>query len=64
MEEKFLTTEQVGEILRVSKQTIWSWCKKGKLPAIKMPNSRKWLISNKDLEKLQRELKKDQYENR
>lgn len=64
MDEQFLTVEQVAEILKVSKQTAWSWCKKGKIPAFKMPNSRRWLISSKDLEKLQKELKKQQYGNK
>ena len=64
MEEKFLTAAQVAKILNVSEQTVWIWCKRGKLPAIKMPGSRKWLISNVDLEKLQKELKKKQYGNK
>ena len=58
MEENFLSAEQVAKILNVSKQTVWIWAKRGKLPAIKMPGSRKWLFSNIDLEKLQKDLKK------
>lgn len=61
MEDTNLTVEEVASILKVSKQTVWSRCKKGKLPCFKMPGSRIWLISLKDLEKLQKELKKGKY---
>lgn len=61
MIDENLTAEQAGKILKLSTQTIWLMCKKGKLPAFKMPGSRKWLISSADLEKLQKELKKEQY---
>lgn len=58
MIEENLTVEQVAKVLKVSKQTVWIRCKRGKLPAFKMPGSRRWLINSKDLEKLQNELKK------
>ena len=64
MEDTNLTVEQVAEVLKVSKQTIWTRCKDGKLPAFKMPGSRRWLISTKDLDRLQKDLKKKRYENR
>lgn len=57
MTDENLTVEQVAEILKVSKQTVWIWCKRGKLPGFKLPGSRKWLINSKDLEKLQKELR-------
>lgn len=58
-----LTVEQVAKELRVSNATVWSMCKKGVLPAFKLPGSRKWLIARKDFEKLQKELRKSQYDN-
>jgi excisionase family DNA binding protein len=58
MEEKFLTIEQVAEILKVTTQTVWIRCKQGKLPALKLPGSRRWLISKKEFEKQLNELMK------
>lgn len=58
MEDDNLQIEQVARILGFSKATIWKMCKKGTLPAFKFPGTRRWLISRKDLEKLQKELKK------
>ena len=58
MEDENLTVEQVAQALKVSKATVWNMCKRGSLPAFKLPQSRRWLISLKDLEKLQKELKK------
>lgn len=58
MEDENLIVEQVAEILKVSKATVWNMCKRGSIPAFKLPNSRRWLVSRKDLEKLQKEQKK------
>lgn len=58
MEEKFLTIEQVAEILKVSTQTVWIRCKADKLPALKLPGSRRWLINKKEFEKQLNELMK------
>lgn len=57
MIDEILTAEEVAKLLKTSKQTIWTWCKKGRIPAYKMPGSRKWLVNSKDLEKLQKELR-------
>lgn len=57
MVDEILTAEEVAKLLKISKQTMWNWCKKGRVPAYKMPGSRKWLINSKDLEKLQKELR-------
>ena len=64
MDDENLTVEQVAVILKVSKATVWNWCKKGSLPAFKLPKSRRWLVSSKDLEKLKKELKRNSYENK
>jgi excisionase family DNA binding protein len=58
MEDENLTVEQVAKTLKVSRATVWNMCKRGTLPAFKLPHSRRWLISLKDLEKLKKELKK------
>ena len=58
MEEKFLTIEQVAEILKVTTQTVWIRCKQGKLPALKLPGSRRWLINKREFEKQLNELMK------
>lgn len=58
MEDENLTVEEVAKVLKVSRATVWNMCKRGSIPAFKLPHSRRWLISSKDLEKLKRELKK------
>lgn len=58
MENENLTVEQVAAILHISTQTVCIRCKKRQLPAFKLPGSRRWLISKRDLEKLLREQKK------
>ncbi len=58
MEDENLTVEEVAKVLKVSKATVWNMCKRGTLPSFKLPGSRRWLISRKDLDKLQKELKK------
>lgn len=58
MEEKFLTIEQVAEVLKLTTQTVWLRCKQGKLPAFKLPGSRRWLINKKEFEKQLNELMK------
>ena len=57
MDNENLTVEQVAEILKASKATVWARCKQHKLRgAYKMPGSNKWLINRKEFEKQQREL--------
>lgn len=59
MEDENLTVEQIAEILKVSKATVWIWCKKGLLRgAFKFPGSRSWRISSKEFEKQKKELMK------
>jgi len=53
-----LTIEQVAKILKLSKQTVWKRCKQGQLPAFKLPPSRKWYVSRKELEKFIKDSKK------
>ncbi len=59
MDDENLTVEQVAEMLKVSNATVWIWCKRGILRgAFKLPGSRAWRISNKELEKQKKELMK------
>ena len=48
MNEKLLTPEQVAERLRVTERTVYSWLRRGKLPALKL--GRLWRIRPDDLE--------------
>ena len=43
-----LTPEQVAEILKVRKDTVYSWIRAGKLPAAKLSN--RYRIAEEDLE--------------
>lgn len=49
-DHKFLTTEEAAAYLRVSQQTIWRWCKDGRLPAFQI--GRVWRIRKDELEEL------------
>lgn len=63
MENQNLTVQQVSEILKLSKATIWRKCQEHKLRgAFKMPGSHKWLINQKEFEKQQKELIQGNYE--
>ena len=65
MDDETISVEQVAKDLKLSKATVWLWCKKGTLRgAYKMPGSRKWLISKKEFEKQKKELMKINYENK
>jgi excisionase family DNA binding protein len=48
MNEKLLTPEQVAERLQVTERTVYSWLRRGKLPALKL--GRLWRIRPDDLE--------------
>lgn len=50
MEKKYLTIEEVAEILRVNKRTVYRLATKGKIPAFKF--GRSWRTSSAKLEKL------------
>ena len=58
-EQENITVEEAAKLLRVSKATCWAWCKRNKLPAFKMPGSRRWLINKAELERLQKRLIKE-----
>ncbi len=49
MDRKFLTVNEVADILRVSKLTIWRYIEAGKLPAYKV--GRDWRVDESEFEK-------------
>lgn len=49
-DDKILNVEQLANFFGVSGQTIWRWCKAGKLPAFKI--SSQWKIRQSDLNRI------------
>lgn len=49
-EPELLTAEEAAAYLRVSIETIWRWCKEGRLPAFQI--GRGWRIRRDRLEQL------------
>lgn len=48
--DKILNAEQLAKFFGVSDQTIWRWCKSGKIPAFKI--SSQWKVRRSDLNKI------------
>jgi excisionase family DNA binding protein len=49
-DDKILGVEQLAKFFGVSDQTIWRWCKSGKLPAFKIGSQ--WKIRQSDLNRI------------
>ena len=49
-EDKILNVEELASFFGVSAQTIWRWCKTGKIPAFKI--GAQWKIRQSDLNKI------------
>ncbi len=49
MTKQYLTADEVAKMLLVSRQTVSSWCRTGKLKAIRA--GREWRIRPDDLDK-------------
>ena len=49
-DDKILNVEQLAKFFGVSDQTIWRWCKAGKLPAYKI--GAQWKIRQSDINKI------------
>jgi excisionase family DNA binding protein len=49
-DDKIMGVEQLAKFFGVSNQTIWRWCKAGKLPAFKIGSQ--WKIRQSDLNKI------------
>ncbi len=45
-----LTVEEAAAYLRVSRATVWRWCKSHKVPAVKI--GREWRILRRTLQEL------------
>lgn len=45
----FYTPEEVAQILKVRKHTVWNWLREGSLKGTKI-NGKIWRITTKDLE--------------
>lgn len=48
--DKILGVEELAEFFGMSEQTIWRWCKSGKLPAFKIGSQ--WKIRQSDLNRV------------
>lgn len=49
-DDKILSVEQLSKFFGVTDQTIWRWCKAGKIPAFKI--GAQWKIRQSDLNKI------------
>ena len=49
-EDKILNVEELANFFGVTAQTIWRWCKSGKIPAFKIGSQ--WKIRQSDLNKI------------
>ena len=47
----YYTPEEVADILKVRKHTVWNWLREGTLKGTKI-NGKIWCITDKDLEAL------------
>jgi excisionase family DNA binding protein len=53
-----LTIKETAIYLRLTPQSVWNAAKLGRLPAYKLPGSRRWLISKRELLAMQRKARK------
>ncbi len=49
-DDKIMNVEELAAFFGVSNQTIWRWCKSGKLPAFKIGSQ--WKIRQSDINKI------------
>lgn len=49
-DDKIMNVEELAAFFGVSNQTIWRWCKAGKLPAFKIGSQ--WKIRQSDINKV------------
>lgn len=42
-EDAFVKTDELARLLRISRQTVYNWCKLG-MPSFKLSNSRRFLL--------------------
>jgi excisionase family DNA binding protein len=58
MDTENLTIAETAAYLRLTPQSVWNAAKEGRIPAFKMPGSRRWLIPKKELLTVQRKARK------
>ena len=46
--EKLLTVEEAAELLRITPRTLKEWCRRGKVPCVKV--GREWRLKASELE--------------
>jgi excisionase family DNA binding protein len=49
-DDKILGAEELAKFFGVSDQTIWRWCKSGKIPAFKIGSQ--WKVRQSDLNRI------------
>lgn len=49
-DDKIMNAQQIAKFFGVSDQTIWRWCKAGKIPAFKI--GAQWKIRRSDLNRV------------
>jgi excisionase family DNA binding protein len=49
MDDHFLTVEQVAELLHVSPKTVFNMTRDGRLPARRLPGSRRYLYVRQEI---------------
>lgn len=47
--DEILTIKEVSDYLKLSRTTVWRWCKTGKIPAFKV--GRSWRVRKAEVEK-------------
>ena len=48
-QEALLTPSEAAAYLKVSVETVWRWCRRGTLPAVKI--GKYWRVDKKELER-------------
>jgi excisionase family DNA binding protein len=58
-QSKLMTAQEAADYFRVSRVTVWRWCKEGRIPAFRI--GRSWRIRRDKLEDLEEILNADAY---
>lgn len=51
--EKGYSLVQLSESLGVKRRTIYAWIRQGKIKATKIPNTRRWIVLESEVKRLQ-----------
>jgi excisionase family DNA binding protein len=58
-QSELMTAQEAADYFRVSRVTVWRWCKEGRIPAFRI--GRSWRIRRDKLEDLEEILNADAY---